>query len=68
MLGLANTWTFLSSHSAFTMVKLYVSLDRSQLLYCTQIWYPHLMKDILIIEYVQHHATKYITQWLHQLL
>ena len=32
--------TFLSSHSTFTMVKLYVSLAQSQLLYCTQIWCP----------------------------
>ena len=33
---------------------------RSQLLYCTQIWRPHLMKDILNIERVQRRATKYI--------
>ena len=42
------------------MVKLYISLIRSQLLYCTQIWRPHLMKDILIIERVQRRTTKYI--------
>ena len=42
------------------MVKLYVSLVRSQLLYCTQIWRPRLMKDILNIERVQRRATKYI--------
>ena len=39
---------------------LYVSMVRSQLLYCTQIWRPHLMKDILNIERVQCRATKYI--------
>jgi len=32
---------------------------RSQLLYCTQVWRPHLMKDILIIEQIQCHPTKY---------
>ena len=52
--------TILPNHSTTTMVKLYVSLIRSQLLYCTQIWRPHLMKDILTIERVQRHATKYI--------
>ena len=53
-------WTSLSSNSTFTMVKLYVSLVQSQLLFCTQICRLHLMKDILIIEHVQCHATKHI--------
>ena len=39
--------TFSSCHSTTTMTKLYVSLVCSQLFYCTQIWRPHLMKDIL---------------------
>ena len=59
VLGLMRS-TFLPSHSTSTMVKLYVSLVRSQLFYCTQIWRPHLMKDILSIERVQRRATKYI--------
>ena len=42
------------------MVGLYVSLVQSRLLYCTQVWHPHLMKDILNIERVQRHAIKYI--------
>ena len=42
--------TFSSCHSTTTMTRLYVSLVRSQLFYCTQIWRPHLMKDILNIE------------------
>jgi len=33
-------------------------MGRSQLLYCTQIWHPHLMKDILSLEQIQRHATK----------
>ena len=59
VLGLIHR-TFLPSHSTSTVVKLYVSLVRSQLFYCTQIWCPHLMKDILSIERVQRRATKYI--------
>ena len=59
VLGLIRR-TFLPSHSTSTMVKLYVSLVSSQLFYCTQIWRPHLMKDILSIERVQRRATKYI--------
>ena len=59
VLGLIRR-TILPNHSNTTMVKLYVSLVRSQLLYCTQIWRPHLMKDILTIERVQRRATKYI--------
>ena len=59
VLGLIRR-TFLPSRLASTMVKLYVSLVQSQLFYCTQIWRPHLMKDILSIERVQHCVTKYI--------
>ena len=59
VLGLIRR-TFSSCHPATTMTRLYVSLVRSQLFYCTQIWRPHLMKDILNIERVQRRATKYI--------
>ena len=59
VLGLIRR-TFHSCHLSSTMVRLYVSMVRSQLLYCTQIWRPHLMKDILNIERVQRRATKYI--------
>ena len=59
ILGLIRR-TFSFCHSNSTMVDLYISLVQSQLLYCTQIWCPHLMKDILNIERVQRHATKYI--------
>ena len=41
---------------------LYLSLVRSHLTYCSQIWRPNHVKDILIIERVQHRATKYILQ------
>ena len=42
--------------------KLYISLVRSQLLYCAPVWRPHLLKDISKIEQHQRRATKYILQ------
>ena len=42
------------------LVALYISMVWSQLLYYTQIWRPHLMKDILFLEQIQCHATKYL--------
>ena len=56
VLGLIHQ-TFSSCHSITTMTRLFVSLVRSQLFYCTQIWRPHLMKYILNIERVQCCAT-----------
>ena len=40
---------------------LYVSLVRSQLLYCSVVWHPHLLVDIKCLELVQRRATKFIT-------
>ena len=40
--------------------KLYISLIRSQLLYCSQVWRPFLIKHILLLERAQRRATKYI--------
>ena len=39
---------------------LYISLVRSQLMYCSQVWRPYLLRDIDKIERVQRRATKYI--------
>ena len=40
--------------------QLYTSIVRSQLTYSSQLWRPHLIKDIQILERVQRRATKYI--------
>ena len=40
--------------------RLYLSVVRSKLSYCSQLWRPHLKKDILLLERVQRRATKYI--------
>ena len=39
---------------------LYISLIRSILIYCSQLWKPHLLKDILALENVQRRSTKFI--------
>ena len=36
------------------------SLIRSQVLYCSPVWRPYLIKDIKKLEQLQHRATKYI--------
>ena len=48
------------TNSIDTKRKLYISLVRLHLLYCSPIWRPHKIKDILLLERVQRHATKYI--------
>ena len=44
---------------------LYLSLVRSQLTYGSQIWRPHLLKDITALERIQRRATKYILNDFH---
>ena len=39
---------------------MYVSLVCSRLTYCSQVWRPMLIKDIVTLERVQHRATKFI--------
>ena len=40
--------------------RLYISLVRSQLTYCSVVWRPHLIKDITTLEKIQRRASKYI--------
>ena len=54
-----------NSHSTHTKLSLYKSLVRPKLLYCSQVWRPHLMKDIRLFESVQRRATKFILQDYH---
>ena len=39
---------------------LYLSIVRSHLLYCSPLWQPYLIKDIILLERVQCRASKYI--------
>jgi len=58
-LGLVRR-TFSATIPSSAKVKLYISIIRSQLLYCSPVWRPHLIKDIKKLEQLQHRATKYI--------
>ena len=52
--------TFSSSMSIRAKKILYLTLVRSQVTYCSQIWRPHLIKDITRLEKLQRRATKFI--------
>ena len=41
--------------------QIYLTLVRSKLTYCCQLWRPYLIKDITMLENVQRRATKFIT-------
>ena len=45
-----------------TAIIIYISLVRSNLAYCSQLWKPVLVKDIQSLEQLQRRATKYILQ------
>ena len=40
----------------------YLTLVRSNFSYCSQLWRPHLFRDILALERIQRRATKFILQ------
>ena len=52
--------TFSRQHLPEVKKKLYLSLVRSQFIFCSIIWRPHLIKDIKTIEQLQRRATKFI--------
>ena len=45
--------------------RLYFTLVRSHLVYCSPLWRPHLIKDIKNFERVQRRATKFILNIYH---
>ena len=45
--------------------RLYITLVRSHLVYCSPLWRPHLIKDIEIFERVQRRAPKFILNNYH---
>ena len=47
------------------IIRLYKSLIRPKLEYCIQDWNPSLIKDIELLEQVQHRATKLIPEVAH---
>ena len=51
---------FSHSPSVYIRRKLYITLVRSQLTYCSSLWRPHLLKDIEMLEKLQRRATKFI--------
>ena len=59
MLGLVRC-TFCANISTMIKTKLYICLIRSQIMYCSILWRPHLIQDFTKIERSQRRATKYI--------
>ena len=49
-----------STHCVYARKQLYLMLVRSQLLYCSQLWRPILLKDIVTLERLQRRASKFI--------
>ena len=64
MLGLIRR-TFTTKTNVQEKKSLYISLVCSQLLYCSVLWQPNLLRDIELLERVQRRATKYILNDFH---
>ena len=50
----------MNCYSTDAKKQLYIMLVRSHLLYCSQLWNPCLIKDIINMERIQRRSTKYI--------
>jgi len=59
MLGLLRH-CFSQFQSVFAKRILYLSLVRSQVMYCSIVWRSSLIKDIILVERIQRRATKFI--------
>ena len=64
ILGLLRR-TFGNLHNPMAKKKLYLTLVRSQLSYCSPVWRLHLTKDILLLGQVQRRSTKFILNDYH---
>ena len=53
-------WRTFRSTQVSAKKELYLSLVRSQLAYCSPIWRRNQIQHIILLEKVQHHATKFI--------
>ena len=60
MLGLLRR-SFSTNITAISKKHLYISLVRYQLMFCSMLWKPYLLKDIRQLEQLQHRATNYIS-------
>ena len=56
----SNLSSFCHSTSVFAKRLLYLTLIRSKLTYCSQVWRLFMLKDILLLERVQRRATKFV--------
>ena len=52
--------TFSLNHCPQAKTNLYITLVHYHLTYCSQLWWPYLIKDILCFERIQRQATKHI--------
>ena len=59
MLGLVRR-SFSNKLPVSVKKSLYLSLVRSHLMYCSVIWWPHLCKDIILLEKIQRRASKFL--------
>ena len=57
---LISTFLFNKHNYYIQETTIYISLVRSQLMFCSTLWKPYLLKDIRQLQQLQRHTTKYI--------